>query len=573
VYVLFSLRGRLEAEYGAQVEAIEGEMQSLARTMRQRRGWGACVLFADQPACMKPFGLNPVRSGDPWELKLALSDLDAALARQGARIGAVLIVGGAEIVPFHHLPNPVDDPDVEVVSDNPYAARDENYFTPDWPVGRLPAGAGKDARLLIEALQRIRQSHQVNSAPASKNSGALGGLAGWLRAQAARFYDRPANFGYTAAIWQQAAALVYRPIGRAAALKVSPPLGIFAYDPSVYAQSAIPSLDGRLGYFNLHGLVDAPEWFGQRDSLDASGGPDYPVALRPEDICDGGETPVVPDESGNSLPGQGGPCRAPRIVFSEACYGLHIQGRTPQDAIALKFLQAGSLAVAGSTCMAYGSVSAPLVAADLLGHTFWSLLQEGIPAGEALRQAKLHLAATMHTRQGYLDGEDQKTLISFILFGDPLAQAAPAKRLPKSLRLNAPAMGVVHTVCERMEPGSVAPLSPEMAASVRRVAARYLPGMSDARLTAVRPRADCTGEGHACPTSQLEPGGLSASPGQAAYRGGKSPGDSSTVDNLAGAQRLVTLSKQVAGAGGVHPRLALLTLGEHGELIKLVVSR
>mgnify|MGYP001081235206 CR=1 FL=1 len=72
--------------------------------------------------------------------------------------------------------------------------------------------------------------------------------------------------------------------------------------------------------------------------------------------------------------------------------------------------------------MAYGSIAAPLAAADLLGHTFWRYLHEGFPAGEALRQAKIHLASSMSQRQGYLDGEDQKTLISFILFGDPLAQ-------------------------------------------------------------------------------------------------------------------------------------------------------
>ena len=35
------------------------------------------------------------------------------------------------------------------------------------------------------------------------------------------------------------------------------------------------------GYFNLHGVVDRPEWFGQRDYLDPPGN-DYPVALSPD---------------------------------------------------------------------------------------------------------------------------------------------------------------------------------------------------------------------------------------------------------------------------------------------------
>jgi hypothetical protein len=36
-------------------------------------------------------------------------------------IGALLIIGGSDNVPFHMLPNPTDDSDVNVPSDNPYA--------------------------------------------------------------------------------------------------------------------------------------------------------------------------------------------------------------------------------------------------------------------------------------------------------------------------------------------------------------------------------------------------------------------------------------------------------------------
>ena len=53
-------------------------------------------------------------------------------------IGAVLIVGGHSILPFHMLPNPTDDDDDTVYSDNPYTTSDENYLAPEWPVGRLP---------------------------------------------------------------------------------------------------------------------------------------------------------------------------------------------------------------------------------------------------------------------------------------------------------------------------------------------------------------------------------------------------------------------------------------------------
>jgi hypothetical protein len=80
----------------------------------------------------------------------------------------------------------------------------------------------------------------------------------------------------------------------------------------------------------------------------------------------------------------------------------------------------------GSTKISYGSVTPPLIAADFLGRSFWENLSAGLPAGEALRRAKTDLATEMVKRQGYLDGEDQKTLISFVLYGDPLFMLTPA---------------------------------------------------------------------------------------------------------------------------------------------------
>jgi hypothetical protein len=78
--------------------------------------------------------------------------------------------------------------------------------------------------------------------------------------------------------------------------------------------------------------------------------------------------------------------------------------------------------VIGSTGIAYGSVNTPLIGADLLGFLFWKNMREGMLAGEALMAAKIDMAREMIRRQGFLDGEDQKTLISFVLYGDPFAR-------------------------------------------------------------------------------------------------------------------------------------------------------
>jgi tetratricopeptide (TPR) repeat protein len=549
VYVVFSLRGRLQERYGKRAaEILEAEMKSLVEVVQSWHGWGACLFFADDPAHTRPLKITPSRSGDPWELKLILADLDEALGKRGERIGALLIVGGPEVVPFHHLPNPVDDQDVDVPSDNPYATCDENYFIPEWPVGRLPGGCGDGPKLLLTALRRIRVQHATRSQHIPWRRRVRLALMNLLNNLSGKKKD---NFGYSAAIWQRAATSVFRTIGKPEALHVSPPMGYDVALPPGAANPAlkgVPSPVGVLGYFNLHGLVDAPEWYGQRDP--SLPGPDYPVALRPQDI-----------QPRRWRRGKG---NLPQVIFSEACYGLHIQGRALEDAISLKFLEAGCLAVVGSTCVTYGSVDTPLSAADLLAHSFWRYIRNGVPAGEALRQAKIYLASEMNRRQDFLDGEDQKTLISFILYGDPLVQPVMNGRMPKTPRYRVKPLMDVKTVCDRADcPLLSQPIPEDVMVSVKNVVARYLPGMADARLTFAQEGAVCD-SGQDCPSCRLQ---NENDPGR---------GERMTVKGQSQAmerRRLVTLSKQVTRAEGVHTHYARLTLNEQGELIKLVVSR
>ena len=531
VYVVFSSRCGLERQYGVQAMAdLEKEMQALVQAVQKKHGWGARLFLADDAACTAPLGIQPAKPGDPWELKLALADLDAALSKHGEMIGAVLIVGGPEIVPFHHLPNPVDDDDLDVPSDNPYATRDENYFIPEWPVGRLPGGAGKDAGLLLSSLRKFSAQHRAQGYRRRWLNLWWQRLAALLKP---RWHGkgRP-SFGYTAAVWRQASLSVFRPIGEPRLLLVSPPMS--ANGSSAHA--VLPFPIARLGYFNLHGLVDSAEWYGQRDPLEEYDGPDYPVALRPQDIG--------VSERQNSA------C-VPEIIFSEACYGGHIKDKTTDTALALKFLASGSSAVAASTSMAYGSVSTPLIAADLLGQAFWNGLRDGRTAGESLRLAKIRLAREMHDRQGYLDGEDQKTLISFVLYGDPLAQPSGVHSSSKGSRRQLKIPSRVKTVCDRLgQPVGEQPIPPEMLVYVKHVVEQYLPGMANAQLTFTQEHTRCSG--HLCPTGQLgSKAGSTQQPGRS----------------------LVTLSKKVQRSDHIHQQVARLTLDSQGKLVKLAVSR
>ena len=117
------------------------------------------------------------------------------------------------------------------------------------------------------------------------------------------------QLGYSAEIWHRASTEVYKTIGDSKNLQLSPPN---------HANSIHLNGDHglKLGYFNLHGIKDGPDWYGQKDFSSFSNGPDYPVAL----------TPTMFDENNS----------APKLVLTEACYGAHIIDKQCEEAISLK---------------------------------------------------------------------------------------------------------------------------------------------------------------------------------------------------------------------------------------------
>ncbi|HPH97686.1 MAG TPA: C25 family cysteine peptidase [Anaerolineaceae bacterium] len=537
IYVIFSTRRGLEAAYGDKKADVEAAMTRLAETVRQKPGWGAFVYLADDASSLAELGLKPVPPTDPWKLKLSLTDLDQALAKKGEMIGALLIVGGPQVIPFHHLPNPTDDMDANVPSDNPYATLDDNYFIPEWPVGRLPGDGTRNPAALINSLDRITSSHK----PASKRAkGASGSglsildqlyqmLMDFLRQTSANRVHR-SSLGYTAEIWTGSSVEVFKTIKDGRPLLVCPPAGTGRISQPLTTE---------LAYFNLHGIEDSPEWFGQKDPASYSNEPDYPVALTPSDLS--------------------ATARSPRFIFSEACYGGHIEGKnSPDEALSLKFLNLGAEVFIGSTCTAYGAVTPPITSADLLADAFWQQLNQGQNAGSAFMQAKISLAREMNRRQGYLDAEDQKTLLSFVLYGDPLC-ALPAKSPAAKSVLRLKFHPRVKTVVEEPNsPSSPGEVPAEILSQVRKSVDRYLPGWRDADVTLTRQVCDCASTNLACSSCQVSKKGFGKGASQ---------------------RMVVTLAKQVhigsraSKSGRTHTRYARMTLDRQGKILKVSVSR
>lgn len=482
------------------------------------------MLLADDPSSMANYGLKPTLPDDPWALKLALVDLEGVINNKGLMIGAVLIVGGPDVVPYHKLPNPIADADPEVPSDNPYGTLDENYFIPEWPVGRLPGGADNDPGLLLDLLRHVSE-HHMGKIERRKSLWEI--ILEWLTKLFAGAVKQNNSFGYVAEAWKSASEDVFKQIQERGDLVTSPPYG---------KETEIPVPVTRYGYFNLHGVEDSPFWYGQRDFTKEAPGLDYPVALRPQDI--------------NAYDD------APLFVFSEACYGAHLKGREIEDSIALKYLSRGSHAVVGSSVTAYGSVSAPLIAADLLASHFWKFINQGFASGISLQKAKIQLAREMNARQGYLDGEDQKTLISFLHFGDPLASPTTAERREaKSTADSRHVPAEVRTVTDRSNLTTDIPSETLM--HVKHVVKRYLPGMEDAEMVMSTEKQIFSGK-----IPQADP---------AQFEGKK------TKEEKLGQRHVVTLSKkhEIPQNGGktVHRHYARVTFDKSGKLVKLAVSR
>ena len=285
-------------------------------------------------------------------------------------------------------------------------------------------------------------------------------------------------------------------------------------------------LPAKLNYYNLHGVADSPEWYGQTESNKVIDSPEYPVAMTPKDI----------NNDGN----------APAIVFSEACYGAHISNKTEDQAISLKFLAAGTQAFAGSTCIAYGSVAAPLIGADLMASHFWKAVKEGVSVGEALRNAKVIIAQDMTKQQGFLDGEDQKTLISFVLYGDPMIVLATGKKPEnKSVKRDRVKSPVV-TVCQsEMDRAKAVKVDAQVMAQVKQIVEQYLPGLKGAHFTVSKQYATQV-------TATFSKGKVSRP--------------------LETERTVVTVSKQYQ-TNHLHSHYARMTFDQRGKVVKLAVSR
>lgn len=530
VYVVLATRQGLEKKYGKKTTGfILEQLKLLTTTIAEKNNWEAIVFLPDDHTNTLLFGLTPMLSIDPWKIKNSLGDLHKYLESKNRHIGSVLIIGGDEVVPFHKLPNPTDDSDNHVFSDNPYGTISGNFLIPDWPVGRIPDEKGSDPGLLLEQIRQIKNFHQE----ANKKSGfiyrIISTLMDWTKLS--RFFrdifTPPKNFGYSAAVWRRSTLAAFRPIGAGASLRVTPPFVAETIDVDNLMKS-------KCAFFNLHGLSNTPEWYGQKDFSERTDGPDFPVAISTKQIT----------KFKNNVD----------LTFSEACYGGYIIDKTIDESIALKLISIGSQGLIASTCIAYGSVFPPLIGADLLAFIFWKYIKDGYSFGESLMQAKIGLIKVMVQRQGYLDGEDQKTLQSFVLYGDPLGFLEENIYIKPHAIQNENTSNEIKTI--RDQDGYIfkQPNFPEkFSKDITEVIESYIPDLS---------KADIKIRHHQINLKKEFQSGFDT----------KKDSNQKMINNIKNHTQ-VTYSQKIKSARIVHQQYARLTLDESGKVIKLAVSR
>jgi hypothetical protein len=301
---------------------------------------------------------------EPAAVSQQLAALAAALGRDGRRLESVLIAGGPDIVPFHEAPNPTPyDGDASVPGDSGYSASNQYELVSEWAVGRLPGAARSDPTLLLKLIETA-STYRLS-------------------------LDQPLKpFGYATEAWRRAATEVYAEVPGAQPLLISPPTLATTLNRTL--------LEGaRLIYCNLHGVRDGPLWYGQPSDRRA-----LVAALRPADL------------EGLDLRGA--------VVVSEACYGAAITGRDEHTSLALAFLARGAAGFLGATAISYGPPSPPPGEADLIAlHFLRALRTPGTTLGSALLAARAGMLRDTLAQQATLDEDDQKTLLEFVLYGDP----------------------------------------------------------------------------------------------------------------------------------------------------------
>lgn len=324
--------GVLRQKYGAGFVGIQNGIAALI-TADANRGLTTVLIGVDDSSAMTAAG--GVAVTDPSNASQNKAAIDVLYNCYSPDY--IMILGAVDVVPHQDLVDPISgDPDQTVPSDLPYAClagygTDVSAFkNPTKVVGRLPDVTGaNDPAYLVTVL----------------------GTAANYATNAAITYQ--AFLGVSAGVWTGSTTLSLQAVfGTANGMKTVPP------DTYTWAQS---DLNAGSHFFNCHGNVNMPQYFGQPADNSAA----YPVAHDAAYLENKIKTGTV--------------------LAAECCYGAQLYDPVQANVhqcIANQYLQGGAYGVFGSTTIAYGPSNAN-DQADLMCQYFLKSLLTGASLGRS----------------------------------------------------------------------------------------------------------------------------------------------------------------------------------------------
>jgi len=382
-----TVRGALERKYNAAaLKQIDGAVKDWIAA-DAKRGIKTIHVAVDDAAGMKALGATAVTGRATAEkVKRAIDGLWTRLTPD-----YLALFGSQDVVPQFVVDNPSydegGDDDKTVPTDNPYASsspfqakKRASYLIPDRVVGRIPdMEADGDPAWFTDYLATA-----ASSTPADPSV----------------FHDA---YTICAEAWTRAGAACVNYLGLPAALLMNSPPEV---DTSPTAQKR---LAWRLHMIKCHGAQLDPRFYGQK-------GDSYPVAL----------------SSANLIPR----VQPGTLVAAMCCYGAQVYSpadlaaQLPGDwPLASAYLRKGAPGFVGSTMIAWVGGD-EMMGADWIAAGYLKGVLGSASIGRAFLEAKQDYVRWINQQGHGPDRADEKTLIEFVLLGDPSIQpvqsAAPA---------------------------------------------------------------------------------------------------------------------------------------------------
>ena len=403
-----TVKSNLESKYdAAALEKINDAVQSWKDADR-KRGIQTLHVAVDDPAdeTMKKLGVAPV-SAKPTapEIKEVIDQL-----WKGLKPEYLVLFGGNDVVPMFEVFNPAydqnGDSDEKVPTDNPYASskrfhasRRISYLVPDRVIGRIPDmvadpganGRDSDPAWFVDYLQTA---------------------SSW-KAQPASFYAPPFYAICTREF--KGAALncltsIWPDIAKADSHLFASP---WVIDGSPAARKR---LSAPVHLIKCHGSQFRSAFYGKK------------VINKQTKFLRALSSPTL-----------GSHLTPATLVTTMCCYGAHIyspldpkakyRGEAP---LASTYLRKGALAFVGSTMMAWVE-SLGKNWADVIAASYLKNVLEGSSIGRAFLDSKHDYASGIFKQGGTLDLADEKTLIEYVLLGDPSIHPVESGVRPKGV--------------------------------------------------------------------------------------------------------------------------------------------